>query len=63
MRKKDFAVIAFLVIALSFSLYMNFTRKGGPIVEAIPDPVSILIADFNNETGETIFCCDHHRAQ
>ncbi|MCW8844927.1 MAG: tetratricopeptide repeat protein [Gammaproteobacteria bacterium] len=55
MRKKDFAVIAFLVIALSFSLYMNFTRKGGPIVEAIPDPVSILIADFNNETGETIF--------
>ncbi|MCJ7557642.1 MAG: hypothetical protein MUP90_12120, partial [Gammaproteobacteria bacterium] len=55
MRKKDFAVIAFLVVALSFSLYMNFTRKGGSEVESIPDPVSILIADFNNETGEAIF--------
>ncbi len=28
-RKKDLAVIGFLLVALSFSLYMNFTRQGG----------------------------------
>ena len=54
-RKKDLAVIGFLLVALSFSLYMNFTRQGGTSVEAIPDPVSILISDFDNTTGETIF--------
>ena len=54
-RKKDLAVIGFLLVALSFSLYMNFTRQGGTGVEATPDPVSILISDFDNTTGESIF--------
>ena len=54
-RKKDFAVIALLAVALSFSLFMNFTRQGGSEVEEIPDPVSILIANFDNATGESIF--------
>ena len=54
-RKKDFAVIGFLVVALGFSLFMNFTRQGGSDVEEIPEPVSILIANFDNATGESIF--------
>ncbi len=54
-RKKDFAVIGLLVVALSFSLFMNFTRQGGTEVEEIPEPVSILIANFDNTTGESIF--------
>lgn len=54
-RKKDFAVIAVLLVALGFSLFMNFTRQGGTEAEATPDPVSILIANFDNTTGESIF--------
>jgi tetratricopeptide (TPR) repeat protein len=54
-RKKDFAVIGLLAVALSFSLFMNFTRQGGSEVDEIPDPVSILIANFDNATGESIF--------
>jgi tetratricopeptide (TPR) repeat protein len=54
-RKKDFAVIAFLAVALGFSLVMNFTHKGGPAVEKVIEPVSVLIANFDNQTGDPIF--------
>ena len=52
-RRMDFAVIGLLSVALVFSLYLNFSRTGGPVEQ--PDPVSILIADFVNSTGEPLF--------
>ena len=52
-RKMDFAVIGILMVALIFSVYLNLTNEGQP-VEA-PDPVSILIADFGNNTGNPLF--------
>lgn len=52
-RKTDFAVIGVLSVALVFSLYLLFTS--GPSVEAVPDPVSLLIADFDNQTGNPLF--------
>lgn len=52
-RRMDFAVIGVLSIALVFSLYLNFSRPSGPVVQ--PDPISILIADFANDTGEPLF--------
>ena len=52
-RKMDFIVIGVLSVALVLSLYMNIT--GGPegLVE-IP-PTSVLIADFDNQTGDPLF--------
>lgn len=52
-RRMDFAVIGLLSIALVFSLYLNFSRTGGPVEQ--PDPISILIANFANSTGEPLF--------
>ena len=52
-RKMDFVVIGILVVALAFSVYLNFTRDGTPVEQ--PDPVSILIADFGNNTGNPLF--------
>jgi tetratricopeptide (TPR) repeat protein len=52
-RRMDFVVIGLLSVALVFSLYVNFTRTGEPVEQ--PDPVSILIADFANATGEPLF--------
>ena len=53
-RKGDLAVIGVLALALTFSVYLNLTR--GPAVEAAPpEPVSILIADFDNQTGDPLF--------
>jgi hypothetical protein len=34
---------------LSVSLYANFQQESGP--EELPDPISILIADFAIDTG------------
>jgi hypothetical protein len=48
-RKMDFFIIGILVAILSVSLYANFQQESGP--EELPDPVSILIADFANNTG------------
>jgi hypothetical protein len=48
-RKLNFIIIGILVAILSVSLYANFQQKSGP--EELPDPVSILIADFANNTG------------
>lgn len=53
-RKGDLAVIGVLALALMFSVYLNLTR--GPAVEAAPpEPVSVLIADFDNQTGDPLF--------
>ena len=52
-RKMDLAVIGILVVALVFSVYLNLTHEGQPAEE--PDPVSILIADFGNNTGNPLF--------
>lgn len=52
-RRMDFVVIGLLSVALIFSVYLNFTRTGAPAKQ--PDPVSVLIANFNNSTGDPIF--------
>ena len=52
-RKADFSVIGVLVVALIFSVYLNLT--GGPEYVEELDPVSILIADFDNQTGDPLF--------
>ena len=53
-RKIDFGVIGVLVVALSFSVYLNVTGNRSVIVEAI-EPISVLIADFDNQTGDELF--------
>ena len=50
-RKTDFAVIGVLVLALSISVYMNITGTRTVIAEEVV-PVSLLIADFDNQTGD-----------
>jgi len=52
-RKMDFIVIGILSVALFFSIYINVT--GGPVVVTKLQPVSVLVADFENRTGEEIF--------
>ena len=52
-RRTDFVVIGVLSVALIFSVYMNLTTTSAPAAQ--PDPVSVLIADFNNVTGDPIF--------
>ena len=52
-RKMDFVVIGVLSVALLISVYLNFTR--GPAIVEEPDPVTVLIADFDNQTGNDLF--------
>jgi len=52
-RKMDFLVIGVLSVALIISLYMNVTS--GPVVIEDLEPVSVLIADFDNQTGQPLF--------
>ena len=52
-RKMDFGVIGVLSVALIFSVYLNFTS--GPAVVEEPEPLSVLIADFVNKTGDELF--------
>ena len=52
-RKGDVVAIGLLSVALLLSLYMNFTS--GPAVIENPDPVTVLIADFDNQTGNELF--------
>lgn len=49
----DLIVIGVLSIALIFSVYLNLTHE--PAVLEQPDPVSLLIADFDNQTGDPVF--------
>ncbi len=52
-RQMDFIVIGVLAIALIFSIYINFSRAPGEPVEL--EPVSVLIANFDNQTGDPLF--------
>jgi tetratricopeptide (TPR) repeat protein len=52
-RKMDFVVIGVLLVALMVSVYLNVT--GGPDVVEEHPPVSVIIADFLNETGDPVF--------
>ncbi len=52
-RKGDLIVIGVLSVALVFSVYLNV--KGGRGVTETIDPFSVLIADFDNETGDSLF--------
>jgi tetratricopeptide (TPR) repeat protein len=52
-RRMDFIVIGVLSVALTLSVYMNLT-SGPSVVEEI-DPISILIADFDNQTNDPLF--------
>jgi tetratricopeptide (TPR) repeat protein len=49
----DFVVIGVLTVALTFSIYLNLTS--GPDVEEPIEPLSVLIADFDNQTNDPIF--------
>jgi tetratricopeptide (TPR) repeat protein len=53
-RKTDFLVIGVLAVALVFSVYLNVigTQSAAPIEV---EPVSVLIADFDNQTGDALF--------
>ena len=51
--RNDLIVIALLSIALIFSVYLNLTHE--PAVVEQPDPLSVLIADFDNQTGDAVF--------
>ena len=52
-RLMDFVVIGVLAIALSFSVYLNI--NSGPAVPVVHEPVSVLIANFDNQTGDPLF--------
>ena len=52
-RKTDFVVIGLLSVALIYSVYLNFTS--GPAEVIARDPVSVLIANFDNQTGDPLF--------
>jgi len=53
-RQADFIAIGVLSVALIFSVYLNITRT--TTVEAVEmEPTSVLIADFENATGDPLF--------
>ncbi len=52
-RQMDFVVIGVLVVALGFSLYLNVQDEPGEV--APREPVSLLVADFDNQTGDPVF--------
>jgi hypothetical protein len=53
-RRMDFVVIGVLSVALIFSIYLNVAGKVDTAPEQL-EPLSILIADFDNRTGNPIF--------
>ena len=53
-RRMDFVVIGVLSVALIFSVYLNIAGKV-ETVDGQREPLSILIADFDNRTGNPIF--------
>lgn len=52
-RKMDFVAIGVLSVALILSVYMNL-NSGPKIIEQL-EPLSVLIADFDNQTGDPLF--------
>ncbi len=53
-RQIDFVVIGLLVIGLTGSLFLNLKPQEPLILEDL-EPLSVLIADFSNQTGEKVF--------
>ncbi len=53
-RRMDFVVIGVLSVALIFSVYLNIAGNVES-VDAQLEPMSILIADFDNQTGDPLF--------
>ena len=53
-RRMDFVVIGVLTVALIFSVYLNIAGQV-ETVEAEIEPLSVLIADFDNQTGDPLF--------
>jgi hypothetical protein len=53
-RKMDFIVIGLLTVALIFSVYMNINDTEDVDPTEI-SPISVLIADFDNQTGDPLF--------
>lgn len=53
-RQADFIAIGVLSVALIFSVYLNVTRTTSQ-VQAELEPTSVLIADFENTTGDSLF--------
>ena len=51
-RKADFAAIGALSLALIFSIYLNMQSQ--PAAPTTHEPVSILVADFENITGNPL---------
>lgn len=52
-RKIDFVVIGVLSVALSISLIVNFMPRSSE--PTVMEPISILIADFENTSGDSVF--------
>ena len=52
-RKTDFVVMGVLSLALVISLYLNISGDDGPVAQA--EPVTVLLANFDNTTGEPAF--------
>ena len=52
-RRLDFVVIGVLTVALVFSVYLNLSSE--PADAEPPEPISVLIADFDNRTGMDLF--------
>jgi tetratricopeptide (TPR) repeat protein len=53
-RRTDFVIIGVLTMALVISVYMNVTGTRN-VVEVPLELVSLLIADFDNQTGDPLF--------
>lgn len=53
-RKVDFAIIGLLLIGLAGSLFLNLKPREAVVVGDL-EPVSVLIADFANLTGDDVF--------
>jgi hypothetical protein len=53
-RRMDFVVIGVLSVALIFSIYLNVMGNPEAVVEEL-QPLSVLIADFENRTGDEVF--------
>ncbi|MEL7312955.1 MAG: hypothetical protein AAFN07_15675 [Pseudomonadota bacterium] len=53
-RKVDFAIIGLLLVGLAGSLFLNLKPRE-TVVAGELEPVSVLIADFANLTGDDVF--------
>ena len=54
-KKLDRMIMVVLALALGTSLYLNLTGTSGSGVAEPIEPISVLIADFDNQTGDPLF--------